>query len=145
MSFLATDLLSFISKMFDAPPSYMEQRRGRGAKPLVIPYPIMNIISGVQPGFLAQNVPELAWSQGFLARFMLIYAVGQKKSTVFSEAQLSMQSRDKLIRDLTTIFGLRGELVWGEGRRMRSTSLLLGQHLIIPGFNTTTSAVICPG
>ena len=117
MSFLASDLLSFISAMYDGRPTYQEQRRGRGAKPLVIPYPIMNIISGVQPGFLAQNVPELAWSQGFLARFLLIYAVGQKKTTVFSDATMSMQMRDKLIRDLATIFTLRGELIWGEGAK----------------------------
>lgn len=117
MSFLASDLLSFISAMYDGRPTYQEQRRGRGAKPLVIPYPIMNIISGVQPGFLAQNVPELAWSQGFLARFLLIYATGQKKTTVFSDTAMSMQLRDKLIRDLTTIFTLRGELIWGEGAK----------------------------
>jgi hypothetical protein len=111
LSFLAVDLLSFISKMYDAPRSFLEQRRGRGAKPLVIPFPIMNIIAGVQPSFLAQNVPELAWGQGFLSRFVLIYAQGKQKTTVFSQIKRSAQKEDALRRDLTTIFGLTGEWV----------------------------------
>lgn len=111
MSFLDSGLLSFLSAMYDGRPDWTEARRGRGAKPLVIPYPLMNILSGIQPAYLAQNVPDLAWSQGFLSRFVMIYAQGQRRNTIFGNMNPSMQNRDKLIRDLTTVFGLNGEVV----------------------------------
>ena len=109
---MQTDLMSFLAKMYDAPYTYAEQRRGRSDKPKVLSSPIMNIISGVQPGYLAQNVPQLAWEQGLLARFIMVYAerIGRRHIFNRNSADRTLMMQDKLQRDLESIYELSGSV-----------------------------------
>lgn len=114
ITFIGGEMLSFLSKMFDAEPSYQEQRRGKGDKALVIPYPLMSVIAGVQPGYLAQQVPPHAWEQGFFARFIMAYADPLPQTAIFSRITVDHMIADGLQRDLTQIFQLQGGLDWSK-------------------------------
>ena len=125
ISFQDVGLLGFLSKMFDGAPLFAEQRRGRGPKPLYLPNPLVNIILGAQPGFLAQNVPDLAWNQGFIARFIMLYAGSTKKrASIFSTAERSFQQQENLLKDLNQIFALRGELHFSPEAKLRLDEVL---------------------
>lgn len=125
LSFFDTGLMTFMSKMFDgADQSFTEQRRTRG-KPLVITKPVVNLIVGVQPGFLAQNVPELAWQQGMLSRFVMIYSESvRKKKSVFSSVVRSFSIQQTLLADLKTLFGLQGEVSFALDAKDRLDEIL---------------------
>lgn len=116
ISFLDNGLMTFLSKLFDADlQAYDEQKRSRGPKIPHLPFPIGNILTGVQPGYLAANVPELAWQQGLMARFIMVYS-GKiiRKRSVWASVARAYQKRRTLQQDLQHIFNLEGEVVFSE-------------------------------
>src|SRR5262245_30236615 len=109
INFMAPELLTFLTKMYDGPDNFDEQRRSRGDKALNLEKPIMNVLTGVQPGFLAQHVPEYAWDQGRMARFTLVYADPISHRKVFT-VKASEVERDKMQIALGHIFDMSGKL-----------------------------------
>lgn len=110
LDFKHPELLAFLSKMFDPIPHYIEQKRGRGDKALTLVNPTMNILAGAQPKFLAEQVSEAAWGQGFMARFIMPYADPIEGLSIYSDHVMSSQDYNGLLNDLTEVFKLRGEL-----------------------------------
>lgn len=115
MDFKHPELLAFLSKMFDPIPHYTEQKRGRGDKAIILPNPTMNIIAGAQPKFLAEQVSEAAWGQGFMARFIMPYADPIEGLSIYSDSIQSSQDYNGLVNDLTEIFKLIGTLSISDG------------------------------
>lgn len=65
--------LSVLNDIYTNPPNMDESRRTL-SKDVDIIFPQLNILAGGQPSFLAELLPEQAWSMGFTARILLIYS-----------------------------------------------------------------------
>lgn len=65
-------LSGFLSEIWDGKAQYSETRRTREVKP--IEHPIMNLLVGVQPAYLAGILPRMAHDQGLLTRCLIIYS-----------------------------------------------------------------------
>ena len=64
-------VLNVLNDFWDCPVEFSEMTRGKGK--IVLPYPVLNLISGTQPSFLNSVLPEEAWSLGFCSRLVLVY------------------------------------------------------------------------
>lgn len=64
-------VLNVLNDFWDCPTSFSEMTRGGGKQTLE--YPVLNLISGTQPSFLNNVLPEEAWSLGFCSRLVLCY------------------------------------------------------------------------
>jgi hypothetical protein len=78
-------LFSTLVTLYDGEDSFRETRRSR-AEPLEIAQPLISLIIGTQPGYLASVLPEEAWEQGFMARMIIIYQDKTPKVSLFSSA-----------------------------------------------------------
>lgn len=63
--------LNLLNDFWDCPKSFSEMTRGGGKNELS--YPVMNLVSGTQPSYLNNVLPEEAWSLGFCSRLILVY------------------------------------------------------------------------
>ena len=63
--------LNLLNDFWDCPSSFSEMTRGGGKNELA--YPVMNLVSGTQPSYLNNVLPEEAWSLGFCSRLVLVY------------------------------------------------------------------------
>lgn len=64
-------VLNVLNDFWDCPRSFSEMTRGGGKN--ILEYPVLNLISGTQPSFLNNVLPEEAWSLGFCSRLVLVY------------------------------------------------------------------------
>lgn len=64
-------VLNVLNDFWDCPTKFSEMTRGGGKNNLE--YPVLNLVSGTQPSFLNNVLPEEAWSLGFCSRLLLVY------------------------------------------------------------------------
>lgn len=64
-------VLNVLNDFWDCPGKFSEMTRGGGKNTLE--YPVLNLVSGTQPSFLNNVLPEEAWSLGFCSRLILVY------------------------------------------------------------------------
>lgn len=64
-------VLNVLNDFWDCPGKFSEMTRGGGKNNLE--YPVLNLVSGTQPSFLNNVLPEEAWSLGFCSRLLLVY------------------------------------------------------------------------
>lgn len=107
-----TEFLNTLNDIYDNPDVFREQRRHRQNKELAIQYPMLNIVAGTQPGYLATMLPEEAWSMGFTSRLVMIYSATQVKLQLFTSNKPSEALLKNLTHDLTTITKLWGPVGW---------------------------------
>ena len=65
-------VLNILNDFWDCPAVFTERTRGGGVNK--IEYPVLNLISGTQPSYLNNVLPEEAWSLGFCSRLILVFA-----------------------------------------------------------------------
>lgn len=63
--------LNLLNDFWDCPKAFSEMTRGGGKNTL--DFPVMNLVSGTQPSYLNNVLPEEAWSLGFCSRLILVY------------------------------------------------------------------------
>lgn len=79
-------VLNVLNDFWDCPRSFSEMTRGGGKNSLE--YPVLNLVSGTQPSFLNNVLPEEAWSLGFCSRLLLVY--GWKAETLRTRDRLRL-------------------------------------------------------
>jgi hypothetical protein len=109
------EFLSVLTYIYDNPPRYGENRRSL-AKQVDIVNPQLNMIAGTQPGFLSTFMPEVAWSQGFTSRLIMIYAGSAPRVRLFGDGTKDprLDLRKKLISQLTHLSTLFGQATWSK-------------------------------
>lgn len=113
--FLPTHDLNFISvlnKIYNCPSIYSETRRHGPSPKVYINYPVLNIIAGVQPSWLATVFPDEAWGMGLPSRIMMIYGSAGAPRNPFTEGQERTKERDRLVYHLGELSHLWGEIKW---------------------------------
>jgi len=103
-----TEFLNVLNDIFDNPDDFREGRRH--SKSVEIKAPLLNIIAGTQPGFLAVLLPEEAWSMGFMSRVVMVYANSGPKVQLFSESLPDQVQIASLIQRAAKLTSLIGEM-----------------------------------
>lgn len=75
--------LSVLNDIFDNRATFKDVKRT--TKSVDIAFPQLNILAATQPGYLANLLPETAWSMGFMSRIIMIYASKGPKVDFFGK------------------------------------------------------------
>jgi hypothetical protein len=93
------ELLSFLTRIFNAPDEYQEGRRKNGKT--IIVAPLITALLGYQPELMNKIMQRDAADQGFLRRTILIWNQRADKNLLFEASPLN----EKLKKDITTRLG----------------------------------------
>lgn len=115
------DFIGVLNKVYNTPNIYTEERRHGPARELEIVKPIMTILGGVQPAWMATVFPEEAWGMGLTSRIIMIYAGGSDPRDPFAEGMDRPIERIRLLNKLSVVSRLYGELRWEAGASDRLT------------------------
>lgn len=107
-----SSFITVLNKIWNCPPSYSETRRHGPAQEVIIEKPVMNILGGVQPAWLATTFPEEAWGLGLASRIIMVYGTTGEPADPFNEGADMQDERDDLIKGLAKLGILYGELAW---------------------------------
>lgn len=99
--------ISALNELFNCREIFEERMRSSG-KTLRIERPHIHMLTGTQPKYLGEFLPEPAYGMGFTARIIMIYAGEAVKVSLFKKRTMDPTLRDKLIQDLKTIGSLIG-------------------------------------
>lgn len=103
------DLLSMVCDIFDCPYDYENRRVYQGKDIVVIPNPQISILAGTQPGFLSNTFPAEAWSQGFMARVIMVHCGTPSRPSLFDAPKRDLKLKSALVSDLLEMKGMKGE------------------------------------
>ncbi len=106
--------LSMLNELFDCPPVFSERIRSTGQE-VRIENPHVHFISGTQPKYLHQFLPEAAFGMGFTARIVMVYTGKAVKARLFSKSTANDSLRRELVADLKRIAVIRGPFTVTDG------------------------------
>lgn len=101
--------IGVLNKVWNNPPVHDETRRTGMVKKIVIPFPQLNIIAGVQPGWLSAVFPEEAWTTGLTSRMVMIYAADPPDKDIFTETGAEPRLRQLILHRLAQLSQLYGQ------------------------------------
>ena len=106
-----TDFMATLSDLYDCPASRQEKRRHAKTQIDIIE-PQITILGGATPGFLGELLPEIAWTQGFMSRFVLVYSAEELLFDPFDDRETDPALKVHLTLDLKRIHQTYGECKW---------------------------------
>lgn len=106
-----TEFLGRLNYLFTNPPDIRVRRVYTGEE-IAIVNPHINILAGAQPGYLASTLPEIAWSMGFTARLIMIYAAQGPRTKLFQEDTERARLEAQLLAMMSEICELYGQMQW---------------------------------
>ena len=108
----SNEFLSLLNKIWNNPKDHKETRRASKVTEAIIPAPQFNLLAGVQPGWMAHNFPEVAWTTGLMSRVIMIYHSESQIWDIFAKCPDQSSLRSRLLQRLTKFTGLWGEFAW---------------------------------
>lgn len=106
------EYIGALNSIYNNKTVYEESRRTGSVRELAIEYPQLNILAGVQPGWLASVFPEEAWSTGLASRLIMVYSADTPLKDLFSEEEESDALRARLLAKLGQMSALYGQMQW---------------------------------
>ena len=73
MSSYDPELVGRLNALWNNHEFYSEKRRHGPIKEWNIPYPVLNVLGGVQPAYIASTFPDETWTTGLSRRIMMVY------------------------------------------------------------------------
>lgn len=128
--------------------SHRERRRYGRVRETTIPNPMLNIIAGTQPSYMASLFPEEAWNSGLARRLLMIYSADRVEYDLFGGSGDKSEARSAVLRRLGEISTMWGELAWepaaiGAFRDWRqSGEPPVPEHSKLVHYNTTRSQYV---
>jgi len=103
--------LNVINDVYDCNNIFDDATRGGGT--IRVDRPHIFILSGTQPSYLGNILPETAYGMGFTSRIIMIYHGKKVKVRLFGKkTKKNIELQKKLLHDLKLISGLNGEFEW---------------------------------
>ncbi len=102
-------VLNILNDFWDCPREFSERTRGGGENSIA--YPVLNMISGTQPSYLNNVLPEEAWSLGFCSRLILVYDYRAQRMRTRDRLQAKPFPRDKYTLFLEQLSKVQGEMI----------------------------------
>src|SRR5215471_8580274 len=117
LSSMDPGFMAFLTKMWDNPELFKERKRSVSKKdPLSNPQ--VSILAGVQPATLQQAISEVAWNQGMMARFILVYSEAAPPKGKLTAPTQGKESRERsmlglnLQHDMNQLTNFSGRMVF---------------------------------
>jgi len=108
-------MIQFLTDIFDAQPGAWK-RSTKGSGRNVIHNPVLNILAGTTPTWIAEGLPSTVIGHGFTSRVVFVYGDRPRHYAPFPS-----EPPPELVRALTAdvayISRLEGEFSWGEGSK----------------------------
>ena len=101
-----TILMAALNDIWDCPPEFKDVTKWSGEVTIV--NPCLNILAGVQPGYLSFTFPPVTYEMGFMSRMLLIYSEDTIKLNLFGDVRRSLGTKKKLLEDLQQMRGVSG-------------------------------------
>lgn len=98
------DFMSVLTHVYDCR-EFSEKKR-HGTK-IQLDHVQANICGAVQPAYLKEVIPEIAWEQGFMSRVIMVYSADKIKKPLFADQPKTRLKH--LVKRLTPISRLYGE------------------------------------
>ncbi len=105
-----TVFLNTLNDIYDCRLLYEERTRSGGL--IHIERPHICILSGTQPKYLGDLLPESAYGQGFTSRIIMVYEGDRVTVPLFGETTKSEAVKAILVKELKEIAGMVGEFKW---------------------------------
>jgi hypothetical protein len=118
-------VLGTLNSIYNNPGDHTESRRHGKPPSITIPNPQLNLLMGVQPGWMAGTFPDLAWSTGLMSRVIMVYVEDQPLVDIFGTEDDEPIGADSIRRGLISITKQYGEMTWEPAARER----IRGWHL----------------
>ncbi len=103
------EFIAVLNKIWNCPGEHSETRRTGPVREIKIPFPQLNIIAGVQPGWMAATLPDEVWSTGLARRLLMVYSSEDKEVDLFEHAPDMRGLRKRLLAQLGHLSTLQGE------------------------------------
>lgn len=116
------ELVGGLTKFYDVE-HYSRTRVTRDVK-LKIDRPQLNTLIGATPSNVMKLIPEYAWEQGLMSRFIMVYSDEKPIVDIFNTP--ARKKPKELLSDLRSIFNLQGQMGWTEeyARAMHNWKLI---------------------
>lgn len=100
------DFLSFLTVLYDCTEKYESTIRSK-EKATNLDRTSLNMLTGAQPGFLGEFLPEVAWQQGFMSRTIMVHGdkTKQVRKPLFMRGKTN-SGHQKIVE------GLRSDLIF---------------------------------
>lgn len=107
------DFISRLDKLYNGiRGEYRETRRTGLARDVVSENPLLNILAGAQPAYLADTFPENAWATGICRRLIMIHATESPIMSIFEEPKALDELSEELEHFLGRISQMYGHVRW---------------------------------
>lgn len=106
------DFISRLDRIYNGPPDHEESRRTGPVKEVRIINPLLNLLAGVQPAYLANTFPDDAWATGICRRLIMVYSAEGTDISIFTEQQELEDHRKELQHHLKVMALLFGHAKW---------------------------------
>lgn len=103
------EFLNTLNHIYDNPRYYRENRRSR-SKQVDISFPMLNILGGTQPAYLASLLPEQAWGMGFTSRLIMVYSAQNIRPNLFDVKPVNEGLKRKMADDIKVLTQLFGKM-----------------------------------
>ena len=152
-----TEYITVMNRIYNNPPRYKETRRHGKQQTAEVPFPQLNILAGIQPGWMATAFPPEAWSSGLTSRTIMIYAADGPLLSLLAPPVPRGPLRQQMLQQLEQLAGMWGPVRWDPpdpsrvvrvahgSRPADSTAFQTGKLHPAAGRSTLSSCVWCPG
>lgn len=106
------EYIGTLNAIWNNKPLHEETRRTGSVREVKIEFPQLNMLGGVQPGWLASVFPEEAWSTGLASRMIMVYASERIKIGLFDDPGDRDEIRSRLLLSLGHISQMYGQCHW---------------------------------
>lgn len=110
-------LLNSLHDLYDCLSVVEEERRYMKDKPISIVNPSVALLGGTTPSYLSETFPVQAWSQGFMARVIMIYSADVIEPDLFNEQEIDIVLAQELVKDLRQIGNLKGKMIFTDAAK----------------------------
>lgn len=106
------EYIGTLNGIFSNKAKHEERRRHGPHQKTLIEKPQLNILSGVQPSYLASLFPDEAWSTGLSRRLFMVYSSETPKFSLFHKSDVPHGLRQQLLDELSVLSVAYGEMAW---------------------------------
>lgn len=106
------DFISRLDRIYNGPDQHSESRRTGVVRQLDIESPLLNILAGVQPAYLADTFPDNAWATGICRRLLMIFSAEGTDISAFDIPQELPHLEAGLQHHLHIMSQLWGQVKW---------------------------------
>lgn len=106
------EFIGALNAIWNNDDEHKERRRYGKKQEITIENPMLNILAGTQPSYMASLFPEEAWNSGLARRLLMIYSAEKIDYDLFAGTIDREEQKEVVLRRLGEMSQLWGEMTW---------------------------------